>query len=201
MKTLLVLVIFVASAAVSRSQIVLYFTSSPTSWVGQGETIAVVSGQNGWNASASDHIYGSGVNIVEFYFQHPSPYTWWNLQIKAPNSFEVGMTYEAQRFGFETYPKGGFDLSGDGRGYNQLNATFTVREFVRGPDGHIQNVAIDFFQRSATNFGEWESGALRFNSSVPIAGFTAVPEPSTNILMAIGLAGVVWWACWPRRTA
>lgn len=72
---------------------------------------------------------------------------WWTLDLDAPGSqvLAPGTYAAAHRYPFNgTGP--GLDLSGNGRGCNQLTGSFTVSKAVFGPQGYVQAFDATFEQ-------------------------------------------------------
>ena len=72
---------------------------------------------------------------------------WWTLDFDAPNAepLTAGRTYNATRYPFNG-AGAGFDLSGEGRGCNELIATFTVTEAEFGDNGYVASFHASFEQ-------------------------------------------------------
>jgi hypothetical protein len=72
---------------------------------------------------------------------------WWTLDFDAPNAqpLTAGTTYNATRYPFNG-AGAGFDLSGNGRGCNELIATFTVTEAEFGDNGYVASFHASFEQ-------------------------------------------------------
>jgi hypothetical protein len=75
--------------------------------------------------------------------------TWWYLDFAAPagESLTAGVTYDgATRYPFNEADEPGLDLSGDGRGCNQLSGSFTVLAADFNPDGSVEEFEATFEQ-------------------------------------------------------
>ena len=72
---------------------------------------------------------------------------------------------------------------------------FSILDLAFDSAGAVASLALDFVEFDNVAPGQWNEGQIRFNSDVPVA---AVPEPSTVLLLALGLAGI---ALGRRRTA
>jgi hypothetical protein len=69
---------------------------------------------------------------------------WWNTEFVAPQGQDLALgTFAAHRF---SGPEAGFEHSGNGRGCNMLDATFTIRELAYDPDGTLRRFRADFEQ-------------------------------------------------------
>jgi hypothetical protein len=200
LKGLTALFFVIISAALAQAETAFYFTSTPQSWVGHGET-AVVSPSDGWTFAVGPNYSAPLANGLSIYMnKRTNGYEWWTLDFRAPNggAIEIGKTYQATRFPFETFYSpglGGLDFSGNGRGNNTLTGWFKFSDMqISGTT--LTSVAVDFYQADE-GFSTWSNyGSFRYNSSIaPMASALAVgsvPEPSTYALLfgvgALGLA-------------
>ncbi len=92
---------------------------------------------------------------------------WWSLDFKAPNGAELtpGPYEGAARYPFQSPATPGLDVSGSGRGCNNLTGRFDVLEAVYGADGSVQRFAADFEQHCEGGAPALR-GSVRFNSSL-----------------------------------
>ena len=166
--TLLILVLDSPGSA----QDILYFTSSPSSWVGGGLT-ETLTPQNGTTFSA---YYGT---VVEFRVGE------WELDFVGPNDTLVspGLYLGATRYPFQG-SGAGLCFYGDGRCDNRLTGQFDVLQAVYGSGGQVQSFAANFVQYDEENQNAWNDGSIRYNSSIP------VPEPSALALLYPALLGL-----------
>lgn len=124
---------------------------------------------------------------VTFRFINDSTYSFWSVTFRSPvgQSLSPGLEYlGAARFQFENNGGPTLDISGDGRGSNQVSGSFKVLELTWTPKGHVATAAVDFVHFNEKLSSQWTMGSLRYNSNIP-AG--AIPEPSSFILAFIGL--------------
>lgn len=166
----------------------LYYTSSVESWVGGGETVLVTPSE-GFEFIVSRN-FGSGVSFAINDFNSNPDFQserWWFLDFAAPNGapLTVGAYQDATRFPFQSASVPGLDFSGNGRGNNTLTGAFSVLEAIFAGDGTVLSFAADFVQYDEGFQNWWNVGAIRYNSSVDLP---ALPEPSTPVLLLIGLA-------------
>ncbi len=171
--TLLILVLDSPGSA----QDILYFTSSPSSWVGQGQTVDLAS-QAGITAG---RYFNQGVYTNDVYFD-AGP---WMLDLVGPNETLVtpGFYPDATRWPFMG-SGAGLSLIGEGRGDNTLTGYFDVLQADYDNSGQIQSFAADFVQYDEGNQNAWIDGSIRYNSSIP------VPEPSALALLYPALLGL-----------
>ena len=161
----------------SMAATVLYFESSPSSWVGHGMTLHVTD-QDGYSFTAKRN-YDNGVN---FSISSETPHDHWHLNLAAPfeETIAPGLYEDAARFPFQDYDQPGLTFYGNHRGNNQNAGFFEVFEAVYTPTGAVERFAVDFTQYGEGNPDRWINGMVRYNSDVPI------PEPTTVFLLAFG---------------
>jgi len=153
---------------------ILYFTSSPSSWVGQGQTLTLTSPTTSFSAYRYFD-QGAYTNAVR-------------LSAGDYRLSLVGPGYTLPMEGF--YPNAtrwpfmesgaGMAFSGAGRGNNTLTGYFNVLQAIYNSSGNITSFAVDFMQYDECIQTKWVSGKFRYNSEVPI------PEPCTLVLLALG---------------
>jgi hypothetical protein len=191
-KTSLVGFFFVISAITAQqlnAANIFYFTSSPTSWVGHGETRTITPSQGftfGVSKYASQGAYTNALNIAVTNFDTapPSQYDWWYLHFVGPNTTAANAGYypDAQRWPFQDAGHPGLDFSGNGRGNNTLTGQFRVLEAVYSGTA-VQRLAVDFMQFDSGSTSKWNWGSFRYNSDIPL---TTIPEPSSLALILVG---------------
>jgi len=163
-----------------------YYTSSPTSWVGQGETVTVTP-TDGFDFFANPN-FDNGVSLaINDWRTNPDfqKARWWFLDFAAPGDalLSVGFYDRAMRWPFQDRDRPGLAFGGNGRGNNTLTGFFEVFELVFDPNGSILRFAADFTQFDEGFEQSWNRGAIRFNSDVPLFANT-VPEPGTALILA-----------------
>lgn len=132
----------------------------------------------------------------------------WTFQFAAPrqvNDEGIAMTAPLQKgfydnatgYPFNELGRPGLSVSVNALQYNTVSGWFNVLDVSYDPAGQINALAIDFAQHgnNETQSGPALYGSLRFNSPIPLT--TSVPEASTALQWAIGLAGL-GWACGRR---
>ncbi|MEO3771486.1 hypothetical protein [Micromonospora sp. B9E7] len=107
---------------------------------------------------------------------------WWSLNFDAPGSAALTPgTYEAAtRYPFNGAGPG-LDLSGNGRGCNELTGTFTIINAVFGPNGYVQTFDATFEQHC-------EGGTAAARGEVHIAN-PAPPAP-LELELAVATDGI-----------
>jgi hypothetical protein len=205
MKTLLILGIFAVLAAVSNAQTTaFYYTSSPTSWVGHGNTEVLTSDQ--WIDRASLTLIKNNwyydfktIEKISFDFRPTNSQLGgnWSLEFSSPGDtvFQIGEVYQGTRSPFQSSSTAGLSFYGNGRGDNELTGSFIIFDLTTGANNTVISAAIDFMQYDEGNLSHWNFGSLRYNSSIPIDySPSTIPEPSTYtaIVGAVTLGFVVW---------
>ena len=180
------LAVFSANAAPITA---LYYTSSPESWVGHGETVTVTPAE-GFQFTAQPN-FDNGVSFaINDFLTNPDfqKTRWWYLDFAAPFSalLTVGFYDHATRFPFQDAENPGLDFSGNGRGNNMLTGFFEVLEAVYAADGSVLKFAADFTQFDEGFANWWNRGSIRFNSDIPLI-ISQVPEPATGLLLFAAL--------------
>jgi len=178
--TLTVLAVLGAFSSLHRAHAtdIFYFTSSPGSWIGAGQTITLSSPSTSFSASRyyDQGAYSDAVTLsaggYDFYVVEPN-YT-------LPT---VGF-YNATRWPFMG-TGAGMALLSPGRGDNTLTGWFNVLQADYDSGGNVVSFAVDFLQNDEGNTANWVSGSWRYNSTIP------VPEPSGAALFTLGTAAVL----------
>lgn len=121
---------------------VLYFFSESGDYIGQGQEQSWTVVQGSFSASRN---FDNGVSID---FNGNDPGLWWNLEFAAAQDAELqpGSYENATRFPFQETDVPGLNVSGSGRGCNQLIGRFDILEVSYGPAGEVQQFAADFEQ-------------------------------------------------------
>ena len=154
---------------------VIYFTSTPGSWIGQGETRTIDSvtasryyDQGAYTNAVTLSGGGYAFTLVEPNYTLPT----------------VGYYSDVTRWPFMGNGAG-MDFTAPGRGDNQLSGWFNVLEAIYSPiDGSVESFAVDFRQYDELSTTDWTEGWIRYNSSIAVD----VPEPSS---VALALAATI----------
>jgi len=181
MKTILSFLVLLTIATSTLAQSTLFYTSSPTSYVGQGGT-GLYSTYNG-DRFIVDPPPDHGLHL----FIRDAEDSW-NLNIAAPNNdfLEVGEYYGATSFIFGVPGTPGLDFYGHGRISSDSSGIFQVYQIIYDTDSRPSSVAVDFVQYELNMPENWVFGSIRFNSDYPLT--TTIPEPST---LCLGLLGAL----------
>ena len=137
----------------------LYFNSTRGDYIGQGQVktwtpadgtfTAIKNADNGVRISFND---GSQV--------------WWDLNFAAPEmvALAAGTYTGATRYPFQVSTSPGLDVSGSGRGCNNLFGTFTITEMTYGAGDEILVFAADFEQHCEQEAAPALRGRVLFNA-------------------------------------
>jgi hypothetical protein len=121
----------------------LTMTSDPGDWVGQGGSyeFSVAAGDS-FNATASQD--GTLVSVSVF----PAGGSFWFVDLAAPRgeALATGTYTGATRAAFRAPGEPGIDVSGDGRGCNQILGSFSVNAIKLGPQGYVETFDANFEQ-------------------------------------------------------
>src|SRR6186997_503463 len=161
MQRLFCLVVFLVLSLVPHlapAANVFYFQSSPTSWIGQGQTLTFTDA----NTTFGTHRYfnqGAYTNSVEI-----SAGGYGFRMVGANYSLPtVGYYGGATRWPFMGSGVG-MAFTGPGRANNNLTGWFNVLQADYKPDGTVNAFAVDFEQFDETIATRWNRGSVRFNS-------------------------------------
>lgn len=175
------------------------FSSSPESFIGQGEIQNISPGDGyqmgaflGWNNYI--HFYAVGHtsvynpwrnNLPPDFTPRPSdPATFWEVAVGMGNGQlpHVGTFIDPATE--PSYLDPWVSFTGNYRASNQTSGSFTIREITFNAGGELTSLALDFTHFGENNLNWRDDGYVRFNSDVPLS---AVPEPSMYAMFAVGL--------------
>lgn len=108
-------------------------------------------------------------NDVNFIFHTPSYSHFWNLAFGAADHGPLvpGVYEGATRAPFRSAGEPGLDVSGDGRGCNQLTGRFEVIEATYGSSGNLMTFAATFEQH-CEGMAPALLGAMLYNANAPV---------------------------------
>ena len=137
----------------------LVLNSAPGDFIGGGLNQTFTESDGTFTAMRN---FDNGVSI----FFNGGPH-WWYLYFAAPMDAPliVGFFDEATRFPFQSPTKPGLDVSGEGRGCNELTGRFEVLEVVYGPTGDVERFAATFEQH-CEGMEPALTGSILFNSTL-----------------------------------
>jgi len=152
-----------------------YFTSSPASWIGQGQTLTLTRGFSAYR----EFNLGAYTNSVHLTADG------YELTIVGPVLAlpTLGFYPNATRWPFMG-TGAGMAFTGPGRGNNTLTGNFNVLQADYDATGQVTAFAVDFVQYDEGNQSAWSRGSIRFNSNIP------VPEPGVVSIWTAGLAAI-----------
>jgi hypothetical protein len=161
-----------------------YFTSSPTSWIGQGQTLTLT---NNFSATRSGNSLSFSTSGYELRI------------IGAGSSLPtVGFYPGATRYPFQGSGPG-MAFTAPGRGNNTLTGWFHVLQAEYQTNGQPAAFAVDFVQYDETVVTRWSRGSIRFNSAIPAPGPLPPMQMSklawTNGVVQFTLAGPADASC------
>src|SRR5262245_32463224 len=118
------------------------FTSEPGDYIGAGQQrfFSIESASFQSQASQSNDQF----SVTLFPFEGG----FWRMTLAAPlgQSLVAGVYEGATRWPFQSPGQPGLDVSGDGRGCNQLTGRFEVMEALLGPRGYVERFHATFEQ-------------------------------------------------------
>ncbi|HEX3626434.1 MAG TPA: hypothetical protein VH280_13540 [Verrucomicrobiae bacterium] len=155
---------------------ILYFTSSPGSWIGQGQTLTFTDPSQ----FSVSRYYNQGAYTDALQFSVGG----YDLFLVGPNytAPTAGLYPDATRWPFMG-SGAGLSFDAPGRGDNTLTGEFNVLEADYDASGDILSFAVDFTQYDEGVAADWVSGSLRYNSTIPVPA----PEPAGLAIIAVGL--------------
>lgn len=184
-------VLSVSSSLLNRLRMV----SEPGDFIGQGSpsgTQPLVLDYT--NPVSSFTAVVNSSNGVEIRVADPSVTGGWTLDFAAPDKAQLttGVYTGAMRWPFQTAGIPGLDVSGNGRGLNQLSGQFTVYDIAYGSSGTITRFAATFVQQGQNFDNTLDpplSGAIVFNSTFGAAGGLLAndTDPDGDILLTTSL--------------
>ncbi|RUT06030.1 hypothetical protein DSM106972_032360 [Dulcicalothrix desertica PCC 7102] len=138
---------FVTSAGITR----LILDSDRGNYIGQSDYYSYTLANGNFNVSRAYPTSSTADNAVRVSFTpHTIPWNYatrWDMSFAAPLNapLTAGTTYtSATRFPFQTSNAPGLDVSGDGRGYNNLNGEFTINQIIYGVGSEIISLDASF---------------------------------------------------------
>ncbi len=189
---LIALFVVVLGASSAQAAFILKFDSSPTSWVGQGQSFSVTP-KDGYTFTHQNYKGYLLSFLVYSSANHPSPdHHHWTLRLGSPTGtpFTAGLYANAARHASVSTLTPGMDFYGDHRGNNQTGGFFNIIDIGFNNSGVLTTLAADFTQYGERQVDRWVKGSLRYNSSVPLAGSTDVAEPYSLAFILLGCLGL-----------
>ena len=156
--SLVSIVAFVSSA---RATDTFYFTSTPGSWIGQGQTKTL--------SPVTAHRTGSlGAYTNSLSFSAGG----YELELVGGGNTLLGVGYYANavRYPFNDGSPGMW-MSAPGRGDNQISGWFNVLQAAYNTDGSVKAFSVDFRQYDESSTINYTEGSVRYNVPEPTAAF------------------------------
>jgi hypothetical protein len=153
----------------------LVFSGDPGDWITLGRDYK-------YATSGGDQfsVFGTADNSAVSISVNGADGAWWSVDVEAPNGQQltVGATYTATRYPFNG-AGAGFDLSGDGRGCNELTAFVTITEASFGDNGYVERFGASFEQH-CENGDSAARGEVHITNPEPPAALTVTPSVATE---------------------
>jgi hypothetical protein len=185
------LVLALSSSAFASPITSFFFNSSPSSWVGGGGALEITPDDNFVFSASRNFDQGVSFSINDFGINPDFWSTrWWYLDFASADGspLQVGSYENATRFPFQAPGVAGLTFAGNGRGDNTSTGSFEVLQADYAADGSVLAFAANFTQYDEGIKEWWNVGGIRYNATVS----TSVPEPSSLVILMMGLAGLVF---------
>lgn len=167
--------LLVSNASLNAASM-LHYTSSKTSWVGQGQTVTLTPGLAAFTAV---RYFDEGVHTNAVELRAHVGYDWYILTVVGPNYTlpTVGSYSDATRWPFME-SGAGLDFSALGHGNNTLTGHFDVLQADYDRNGNVLAFEVNFVQYDEGVTADWVSGTFRYDSGIP--------EPASMAVLGIG---------------
>jgi len=171
----------------------LYFWSQPGDYIGGGRERTLTPADVDFGVSRNfDNSVSFSIN--NFARSELGNSIRWSLDFAAPESTTLvpGLYDRATRFPFQSPNRPGLNISGNGRGCNQLGGRFKVLEATYGTAGEVEGFDALFEQHCEDELATGPAlfGRIRYNASVEQPPVKSVPEP-TMMLGLLGISGLM----------
>ncbi len=180
---------FVLICGQAHAATVLSYASSPTSWIGEGESDVLTESANVTFTPSS--LYWNG---IQMWVEDTVNFDSYFIVLFPPTgqSLAEGNYLNAERS--PTAAVGGLDVSMKGHGSNVVAGQFRILELEVDGGGVPTKLAVDFVEYVEGVEADWVKGSIRYNSDVLVHhGPAAVPVDSklglAMLACALALAG------------
>jgi hypothetical protein len=148
------------------------FTSEAGDYIGQGQT-------RDYRAPETDIRLSGNAGTVTMNVEAGSE--WWTIQIAAPRGdvLRPGRYLDAERAAFRTGRAPGLDVSGTGRGCNEVYGNFWIYQIGTAPDGTVTMLDARFTQHCESETAPRLQGTVKF-AAYPLS-YRFVSEPGDYI--------------------
>lgn len=143
----------------TRAQTVFSYSSTPGDYIGQGKTQAFTPDNATFALSGNGESIDISVNGNDG--------SWWSINLGAPagTKLEPGYYVNAERTPFRTGRSAGVDVSGNGRGCNEIYAELGVRQVAFDGAGNIASFEASFIQRCESATAPPMAGVIRYKAA------------------------------------
>ncbi|MFB7497027.1 hypothetical protein ACFC09_20475 [Streptomyces sp. NPDC056161] len=142
------------------------YTSAAGDYIGQGQTASYTPGTATINA-------GGTAAYVRFRVQTDT--TWWDVELAAPQGEELhpGVYRNAERAAFRTGRAPGLDVSGDGRGCNEVYGQFSINQIETDDSGAITVLDAGYTQHCEGATAPALKGVVKYRAFPLSYGYTS----------------------------
>lgn len=147
-------VVLAMASSGAMAQSVYSFKSANGDYIGQGQSKVYTDGDSRFTVSGSPQSLTVAVSNAD---------DWWYLTFAAPRgeTLKPGRYYNVERASFRTGRSAGLDVSGNGRGCNDVWGSLFVRQFELDPAGGIARLEASFVQRCGSASAPVLAGTVR----------------------------------------
>ncbi|WP_392964369.1 hypothetical protein [Streptomyces sp. LN245] len=148
-----------AAAATGTPAVVTKYshTSTPGDYIGQGATAAY---------TPKTAAISAGGSAEDVRFRVSTDSTWWDVELAAPHGekLHLGIYRNAERAAFRTGRSPGLDVSGDGRGCNEVYGQFSVNQIETDADGAITLLDATYTQHCESATAPALKGVVKYRA-------------------------------------
>lgn len=132
-------------------------TSVSGDYVGQGATVAY---------TPKTATIGAGGSAEYVRFRVSTDDTWWDVDLAAPQGekLHAGVYRNAERAAFRTGRSPGLDVSGDGRGCNEVYGQFSVHQIGTDADGTVTLLDATYTQHCESATAPALTGIIKYRA-------------------------------------
>jgi hypothetical protein len=164
----LFLSVFALGSRDSSGATVYQYTSKPGDYIGAGSSNRYTP------ANATISISGTDEYLTLFVSTDTED---WSINLAAPTGEKLhpGRFYNAERAPFRTGRAPGLDVSGDGRGCNEVWGTFAINQIATNESGQVTMLDATFTQNCDSPTTPALKGVVKFNARPLSYSFTSDP--------------------------